>query len=544
MLKFIAQFFEQDQQLDAALSETPQQLTAEFSDEGSSSGVPLTPENIQAVLGYTPADQADLADHMRDTVAHVTAAEKKTWNNKSDFSGKYSDLSGKPTIPEKLGQLEDDIGVAKQEVVGILFGSCVRTINYTRPDAAGNINVDGGSGLESGAFELAPGDTLMWNGNEEGRVVVDTYLEAIGVYWVHVSNVVPTFEELQAGGLWGYLENDGEQIEEAYPGSEITDYGETIRGAWSEFYIAKQDNAHHVEDDGFEMTLPKRGIYFLVNPDDGYCNKISIEGFQGFSKTVLRPESLTDHGHDWYGKVIKGGNTAVGDCVVSNTYLKVSDSMPTETEVRKGGVVRHYDVQNNAISGDMIIANYLGAEYNIIVNKYGLQIWYKNVFLLVYVSYDGGPMNGGITLHGMNGPGVYLAQTGTACVHSLTINDYKGFAHNVEKIPAELLPSSIGSGSGSGNLLIRATLTEATDESSFTFSADKTYAEIVAAVESGIFAYMTVDLTQIGENGSIFLPLWGITNDNIVFRAPLSTKSMCVATINSANVGTAAIGDV
>lgn len=31
----------------------------------------------------------------------VTTGEKYTWNNKSDFSGSYNDLSNKPTIPVK-----------------------------------------------------------------------------------------------------------------------------------------------------------------------------------------------------------------------------------------------------------------------------------------------------------------------------------------------------------------------------------------------------------------------------------------------------------
>ena len=30
---------------------------------------------------------------------HVSASEKETWNNKSDFSGSYDDLTNKPTIP-------------------------------------------------------------------------------------------------------------------------------------------------------------------------------------------------------------------------------------------------------------------------------------------------------------------------------------------------------------------------------------------------------------------------------------------------------------
>lgn len=38
----------------------------------------------------------------------VSQAEKTAWNAKSNFSGNYSDLNGKPTIPTTLAQLSGD----------------------------------------------------------------------------------------------------------------------------------------------------------------------------------------------------------------------------------------------------------------------------------------------------------------------------------------------------------------------------------------------------------------------------------------------------
>ena len=40
-----------------------------------------------------------LTAHTANTTVHVTQSEKNTWNNKSDFSGDYTDLANKPTIP-------------------------------------------------------------------------------------------------------------------------------------------------------------------------------------------------------------------------------------------------------------------------------------------------------------------------------------------------------------------------------------------------------------------------------------------------------------
>lgn len=55
-----------------------------------------------------PTKLSELAE---DT-AHrtVTDAEKSAWNAKSDFSGKYADLDGKPTIPTKVSAFENDKG--------------------------------------------------------------------------------------------------------------------------------------------------------------------------------------------------------------------------------------------------------------------------------------------------------------------------------------------------------------------------------------------------------------------------------------------------
>ncbi len=51
---------------------------------------------------------SDLVDDTSSSNKFVTSAEKTTWNNKSDFSGNYNDLTNKPTIPTQLSQLTDD----------------------------------------------------------------------------------------------------------------------------------------------------------------------------------------------------------------------------------------------------------------------------------------------------------------------------------------------------------------------------------------------------------------------------------------------------
>ena len=54
------------------------------------------------------ANQADFEAHTGDEDIHVTAEEKAAWDAKSNFSGNYDDLAGKPEIPDQLSDLSAD----------------------------------------------------------------------------------------------------------------------------------------------------------------------------------------------------------------------------------------------------------------------------------------------------------------------------------------------------------------------------------------------------------------------------------------------------
>ena len=55
-----------------------------------------------------PSSLAELDDDAEHRT--VTDTEKNTWNQKSDFSGKYEDLEGVPSIPTKVSELTNDTG--------------------------------------------------------------------------------------------------------------------------------------------------------------------------------------------------------------------------------------------------------------------------------------------------------------------------------------------------------------------------------------------------------------------------------------------------
>lgn len=61
------------------------------------SGDSYSKSEVDTKLG-NKADLSAFTAHTSDSTVHVTSSEKNTWNNKSDFSGSYNDLTDKPTI--------------------------------------------------------------------------------------------------------------------------------------------------------------------------------------------------------------------------------------------------------------------------------------------------------------------------------------------------------------------------------------------------------------------------------------------------------------
>lgn len=76
-----------------------------------------------------PTNLADLNDD--STHRTVTDTEKTTWNNKSNFSGSYNDLSNKPSIPSKTSDLTNDNGFITNSVNNLS--------NYTLKTATGSL---------------------------------------------------------------------------------------------------------------------------------------------------------------------------------------------------------------------------------------------------------------------------------------------------------------------------------------------------------------------------------------------------------------------
>lgn len=85
------------------------------------------------------ADGTTLNSHTGDTTVHITSAERTAWNNKSNFSGNYNDLTNKPTIPSVPVQSVNGKTGAVQ-----LTASDVGALSTSGGTVSGSLGVSGG----------------------------------------------------------------------------------------------------------------------------------------------------------------------------------------------------------------------------------------------------------------------------------------------------------------------------------------------------------------------------------------------------------------
>jgi hypothetical protein len=96
------------------------------------------------ITGYTETDPT-----VPSYVKSITQSNITSWNNKSDFSGSYTDLTNKPTIPSKTSDLTNDSGFidntyhdsTKQNT--LVSGTNIKTINNQTLLGSGNITIEG-----------------------------------------------------------------------------------------------------------------------------------------------------------------------------------------------------------------------------------------------------------------------------------------------------------------------------------------------------------------------------------------------------------------
>ena len=87
--------------------------------------------DVSTLSGQVQTNETTLTAHTANTDIHVTASDKQNWNNKSDFSGDYNDLTNKPTIPTVPTNVSDFVNDAGYATSGYVDSSVSGKVNTT-----------------------------------------------------------------------------------------------------------------------------------------------------------------------------------------------------------------------------------------------------------------------------------------------------------------------------------------------------------------------------------------------------------------------------
>ena len=94
-------------------------ITELQNNKADKTAIPTVPTNVSAftndagyIKGYTETDPT-VPGHVKN----ITTTDISNWNNKSNFSGNYNDLSNQPTIPTTTSQLTNDSNFISSTVV-------------------------------------------------------------------------------------------------------------------------------------------------------------------------------------------------------------------------------------------------------------------------------------------------------------------------------------------------------------------------------------------------------------------------------------------
>lgn len=92
------------EQLDTNLqNELNSKVNAEYVEQNGSKITKILVNGVEQTINEKSVNldvptNSEFNTHINNSNIHITAAERTKWNNKSDFSGSYNDLSNKPTI--------------------------------------------------------------------------------------------------------------------------------------------------------------------------------------------------------------------------------------------------------------------------------------------------------------------------------------------------------------------------------------------------------------------------------------------------------------
>lgn len=269
-------------------------------------------------------------------------------------------------------------------------------------------------------------DALTWDGNTDGLYNV------MGMFY-HISESIPTLEELQQGGM-GYLNQEGMVQEIPFDDGYVTDTGVGIIIVADYVYVVSEDGA--TLEDG--LTFEKRGIYF-PNMGGTYVEKMTINNYK-FSVTTVKkidpkfidlggsktPNDMGAYFVELASDTVSWDLDVEGRTIftlkeadsteTSIEFVHVSDAVPTLADFQNGGTLRN--VYQESVT-DFTIDD-MGDLSELLPGAYGTMSM-PPAFVVVPMPI--GDLPKGVYLSIMRDANGEVA----VGVNSLTINGYTGF---------------------------------------------------------------------------------------------------------------------
>lgn len=144
-----------------------------------------------------------------------------------------------------------------------------------------SIQTGGGGAPAIHADQHRYNNTLTWDGDTTGKVTVDPWGDGSEM-WYRVSDVVPTMDDLANGYVVKYfIEDNGETVANYTSLEDAVDSGFTDHdGGLYDFSIAIIPTDNYTFQEITLPTIPKKGIYLIKWPSDGYyVSSLTIPGY-------------------------------------------------------------------------------------------------------------------------------------------------------------------------------------------------------------------------------------------------------------------------
>lgn len=158
-------------------------------------------QDVSGMTAYTTNDA--FSTHTGNTDIHVTASDKQNWNNKSDFSGDYNDLTNKPTIPTVPTNVSDfvnDAGYATSGYVDSSVSGKMDTSTFNTYSASTDNRLSEDEEVTAAALnslnnnkqdKLTAGENITINGNVISAAGGNNVIELTQAQYNNLSDIDP-----------------------------------------------------------------------------------------------------------------------------------------------------------------------------------------------------------------------------------------------------------------------------------------------------------------------------------------------------------------